>query len=216
MTAKPGNPVEITPDTLTGFEDIFYAMRRRTPTSQEVFDAGVRSGLRRSKETIDSALLEERAKTAYWARRCHDVEMTAQRVAPIPARRDGEKFADWAARVYAAKEAEPVDDHSALRLRRIVNLLGLNDAVPKGDSELMGCLFSVLGMIARKIEQPAETSVAPNPALDAIQFALETDDGLQFLRRWNQGDFDVTRREWPEAPESIYIGADQFHGETPV
>ena len=52
--------------------------------------------------------------------------------------------------------------------------------------------------------------VAADPAVAAIQFALEThnDDGLHFLRLWNEGEFDLLRREWPEAPEDIYIGAD--------
>lgn len=53
-------------------------------------------------------------------------------------------------------------------------------------------------------------------AVAAIQFALETDDGLTFLRLWNQGDFDKTRREWPEAPEAVYIGADPLHQETAI
>ena len=53
-----------------------------------------------------------------------------------------------------------------------------------------------------------------NAAVAAIQFALETDMGLTFLRLWNQGDFDKTRREWPEAPEAVYIGADPLHPET--
>jgi len=53
-----------------------------------------------------------------------------------------------------------------------------------------------------------------NAAVSAIQFALETDDGLTFLRLWNQGDFDTTQREWPEAPEAVYIGADPLHPET--
>lgn len=49
----------------------------------------------------------------------------------------------------------------------------------------------------------------------AIQFALEVDgedsSGLNFLSRWNQGDFDICRKEWPEAPEACYIGADPLH-----
>lgn len=48
-------------------------------------------------------------------------------------------------------------------------------------------------------------------AVAAIQFALDDDEGMQFLRLWNQGDFDVLRSEWPEAPEDIYIGADPLH-----
>jgi hypothetical protein len=59
-------------------------------------------------------------------------------------------------------------------------------------------------------------STNQNPAIAAIQFALETDDGLQFLRLWNQGDFDVIRREWSDAPESVFIGADPMHPDTVI
>lgn len=45
-------------------------------------------------------------------------------------------------------------------------------------------------------------------AVAAIQYALENDEGLEFLRRWNQGDFDVLRREWPDVPDEVFIGAD--------
>lgn len=47
-------------------------------------------------------------------------------------------------------------------------------------------------------------------AVAAIQVALDDEcgDGLQFLRYWNEGEFDKLRRNWPEAPEAVYIGAD--------
>lgn len=53
-----------------------------------------------------------------------------------------------------------------------------------------------------------------NAAVAAILFALETDKGLQFLRCWNEGNFDAIRREWPEAPENVFIGADPLHPKT--
>ena len=56
----------------------------------------------------------------------------------------------------------------------------------------------------------------PNAAVAAIQFALETADGLAFLRCWNEGNFDAIRREWPEAPEAVFVGADPLHPATPV
>ena len=49
-----------------------------------------------------------------------------------------------------------------------------------------------------------------NAAVSAIQFALETDDGLAFLRCWNEGNFEAIRSEWPEAPESVFAGADRL------
>jgi hypothetical protein len=51
-------------------------------------------------------------------------------------------------------------------------------------------------------------------AVAAIQFALETDDGLSFLREWLHGGFPEIRRDWPDAPESVYIGVDPLHQKT--
>ncbi len=48
----------------------------------------------------------------------------------------------------------------------------------------------------------------------AIAFAIETEDGLDFLRHWNEGSFDICRGGWPDAPEDVYIGADPMHPET--
>ena len=55
-----------------------------------------------------------------------------------------------------------------------------------------------------------------NAAVAAIQFAQETDDGLAFLRCWDEGNFVTIRREWPEAPEAVFVGADPLHPATPV
>lgn len=48
-------------------------------------------------------------------------------------------------------------------------------------------------------------------AVAAIDFALNTDEGLCFLRCWQQGEFDAIREEWPEAPETVFIGADPLY-----
>jgi len=45
-------------------------------------------------------------------------------------------------------------------------------------------------------------------AVAAIKFALETDEGLPFLRLWMYGEFDKIRAEWPDAPLDVFIGAD--------
>jgi len=52
---------------------------------------------------------------------------------------------------------------------------------------------------------------AGDPCTAAIQFALEADDGLNFLYYWNEGDFDVIREEWPDAPGAVFIGADSLY-----
>lgn len=45
-------------------------------------------------------------------------------------------------------------------------------------------------------------------AVAAIEFALQDEDGETFLRYWNHGEFDKLRRNWPDAPAEVYIGAD--------
>ena len=45
----------------------------------------------------------------------------------------------------------------------------------------------------------------------AIQFALSAEEGMTFLRIWNEGEFDTIREEWPEAPEEVFIGADPLY-----
>lgn len=51
-------------------------------------------------------------------------------------------------------------------------------------------------------------------AVSAIEYALRTDEGLEFLRCWMHGNFDAIRKEWPDVPESVFIGADPLHPDT--
>ncbi len=50
--------------------------------------------------------------------------------------------------------------------------------------------------------------MAADATVNAIEFALRTDGGIEFLRCWMVGDFAAIREEWPDAPESVFIGAD--------
>lgn len=40
--------------------------------------------------------------------------------------------------------------------------------------------------------------------LAVIQYTLKDDEGLAFLRCWNEGDFRAIREEWPDAPEEVF------------
>lgn len=58
---------------------------------------------------------------------------------------------------------------------------------------------------------PAEPHPTPSASESATWRALldfvthrETEEAMEFLRAWKHGRFDVCRREWPEAPESVY------------
>ncbi|KWA25354.1 hypothetical protein WT38_08680 [Burkholderia territorii] len=48
----------------------------------------------------------------------------------------------------------------------------------------------------------------------AIQYALDADEGFEWLSLWNEGEFERCRRGWPDAPDDCYIGADLMHPET--
>ena len=41
-------------------------------------------------------------------------------------------------------------------------------------------------------------------AIEAIKFALKTDDGLTFLHCWMYGEFNTIRNEWPECPAGVF------------
>jgi hypothetical protein len=75
---------------------------------------------------------------------------------------------------------------------------------------------SALDLICgREAEQADEQSQSEHfevhASIAAIQFALKSDEGMDFLRCWNEGNFDAIRKEWPEAPEDVFIGADPMH-----
>jgi hypothetical protein len=44
------------PHTLAGFQAAFYLEHKRQPSAQEIFDAGVRSGLERERMLLAAAL----------------------------------------------------------------------------------------------------------------------------------------------------------------
>lgn len=77
----------------------------------------------------------------------------------------------------------------------------------------------VIKRIEAQLNTPApavdETIDSRGAAVAAIDFALEPDsDGLEFLRNWFVGNFEAIRKEWPEAPEAVFIGADPLHSQT--
>lgn len=58
------------------------------------------------------------------------------------------------------------------------------------------------------VQQGAESN---NAAVAAIAYALETDCPMEFLNCWNEGNFSEIRKEWPDAPDEVFIGADPLY-----
>ena len=48
-------------------------------------------------------------------------------------------------------------------------------------------------------------SAMPVAAKAAMEYAVVAEEGQVFLKLWQEGDFDSIRKEWPDAPETIYV-----------
>jgi hypothetical protein len=61
-----------------------------------------------------------------------------------------------------------------------------------------------------------DEAVRKDAAVAAIQYALkhQMEDPIEFLYRWNEGDFESIRNEWKDVPEEVFIGADPLHPAT--
>ncbi|WP_439125903.1 MAG: hypothetical protein ACNJA3_28765 (plasmid) [Pseudomonas rhizophila] len=89
--------------------------------------------------------------------------------------------------------------------------LGQEDAVNAFGGTPTEAVAKVLSLLGKPYVLADADELNSDAAVAAIQFALKDDEGMQFLRLWNQCDFDVIRREWPEAPETVFIGADPLY-----
>lgn len=58
------------------------------------------------------------------------------------------------------------------------------------------------------LQETSPDATRNNASAEAIKYALEAEDGFQWLIYWNEGEFDICRNQWPDAPEECYIGAD--------
>lgn len=68
-----------------------------------------------------------------------------------------------------------------------------------------------------KGEPVVDTSTGMDASTAAILYALGLDDrndAIQFLRYWNEGDFDIIRANWENVPDEVFAGADAFHPNT--
>ena len=81
-----------------------------------------------------------------------------------------------------------------------------HDADPGGAKENAAEAALRAALTTALAQQPAAVDGACAAA--AIQFALTDPEGMTFLRLGNEGDFDTLRREWPDAPIEVYVGAD--------
>lgn len=104
-------------------------------------------------------------------------------------------------------------DDAAAKLAGAVTSAAVKAGGVEPGMELSGpqLLLAVNDMADALIEKQSQ----PSAAVAAINYALQPDsDGLEFLRVWFHGDFGAIRKEWPDAPETVFIGADPLHPAT--
>ena len=58
-----------------------------------------------------------------------------------------------------------------------------------------------------------KTEAAYNAVISYMLGKGYTEEPLEFLRCWNEGDFDALREEWPDAPKEIYYADPLYKGE---
>lgn len=129
-----------------------------------------------------------------------------------------------------------IDPCDTMRNNLIAAALGLQqctktaaNVVPLADGRVIaiGTPAQVRELIAAPAAacEGSESQSAPNSApgdagqdaaVAAIQYALsvgcdDSRDAQDFLRYWDQGEFDVIRRNWADVPEAVFIGADPLH-----
>lgn len=87
--------------------------------------------------------------------------------------------------------------------------------MPTGGQVSLG--VAVVARLLRLISD-LEEEVEQDPASALIKHILEhpgaDSEAVNLLETWNEGNFDALRREWPELPEEVYIGADPLHEKT--
>lgn len=105
-----------------------------------------------------------------------------------------------------------VDEHGHWDRRDITDTLSVMATALSIDANIMASekLTEAQMNKADLTAQQPEEDLPPDAAVAAIAFALDykTEDSMEFLRLWNQGDFEECRKWWPDAPAEVYVGAD--------
>ena len=63
------------------------------------------------------------------------------------------------------------------------------------------------------IDELSKTEAAYNAVISYMLGKGYTEEPLEFLRCWNEGDFDLLRTGWPDAPKEIYYADPLYKGE---
>jgi hypothetical protein len=113
--------------------------------------------------------------------------------------------------VFAKSNADVVAELTRLHeeIENAVGTMGTRPAAPLSEPGSAARADAVFRGIGRGFHPPTH-SPSPQPTDEGAtwralcEFLLSTDDPMDFLRCWNEGNFEACRREWPEAPEAVY------------
>lgn len=65
---------------------------------------------------------------------------------------------------------------------------------------------------AQQIDESHKAGECWNAVISYMLGRGYCEEPLEFLRCWNEGNFEVLREEWPDAPEEIYLADPLYKG----
>jgi hypothetical protein len=88
----------------------------------------------------------------------------------------------------------------------------IHDLIERGG--LDDDMFFSLHEEAKEFEKEAiDSDICWNAVLDYVLNKGYMESPMEFLRCWNEGNFEALREEWPDAPEEIYLADPLYKGE---
>lgn len=70
----------------------------------------------------------------------------------------------------------------------------------------------VIKFQAEELEDSRKSDECFNAVISYILGKGYMESPLEFLRCWNEGNFEALREEWPDAPEEIYLADPLYKG----
>lgn len=130
--------------------------------------------------------------------------------------RYGEPWRDLVGDNLIAALAERIQDHEEADASRRALIRDLDIALNGEEGaakqaslcDIVSQVKSVVNWAGPILPSLDESVSESGAAAAAIQYALSAEEGMAFLRCWNEGNFDSCRREWPDAPATCYLGVD--------
>lgn len=79
-------------------------------------------------------------------------------------------------------------------------------------NEQLDVAINAMQTAVEKLDEYEKSDICFNAVIDYILNKGYMESPLEFLRCWNEGDFEALREEWPDAPEEIYLADPLYKG----